>query len=165
MRRFKIIQGRFPVRVPLLVRIRNYSHPACSIIFVFLMLLSFFYGKPVMAKDGIENIEIIESSINFSQNDSPRAAYLYLDLKNNGDKKVANLNLEVTYYDADGYLIKRSVLKNKLTEEIPPGEIRKYKIRLRGDVVNVKHEEYPYSQQDKVGEFDVMVASVKFARK
>jgi len=118
-----------------------------------------------MAKDGIENIEIIESSINFSQNDSPRAAYLYLDLKNNGDKKVANLNLEVTYYDADGYLIKRSVLKNKLTEEIPPGEIRKYKIRLRGDVVNVKHEEYPYSQQDKVGEFDVMVASVKFARK
>ena len=118
-----------------------------------------------MAEDGVKDIEIIEAVINFSQNEFPHVAYLRMELKNNGDKNIANLNFKISYYDTKGYLIRGVVLKNKLTEAIPPGKARKYKIRLNCDVFNERNEEYPYSQRDEIDNFDVKILNVKFARK
>ena len=129
------------------------------------MLSAYSGEKTVMAEEHVKDIEIVETAINFSHNELPDAAYLSLELKNNGDKKIANLNFEIGYYDAEGCLIKRVVLKNKLTEAIPPGEARKYRIRLNGDVFNERNEEYPYSRSSEVNEFDVKILNIKFARK
>jgi hypothetical protein len=134
-------------------------------LFIFLIFLSYFGGKAAIAEDGVKNVEIIEAAINFSQNEFPHVAYLRMELKNNGDKNVANLNFKITYYDEKGYVIKKVVLKNKLTDAIPPGEARKYKIRLNCDVFNERNEEYPYSERYEVDDFDVKILSVKFARK
>ena len=136
-----------------------------SIILFCLMLSAYSGEKTVMAEEHVKDIEIVETAINFSHNELPDAAYLSLELKNNGDKKIANLNFEIGYYDAEGCLIKRVVLKNKLTEAIPPGEARKYRIRLNGDVFNERNEEYPYSRSSEVNEFDVKILNIKFARK
>lgn len=117
-----------------------------------------------MAEEDVRNIEIIESAINFSHSEVPHAAYLLMELKNNGDKSIANLNFRITYYDAKGYTIKKVVLKNKLTEAIPPGESRKYKIRLNYNVFNERNAEYPYSQRADVDDFDIEILHVKFSR-
>lgn len=118
-----------------------------------------------MADEYVKDVEIIDSSISYPQYKVPHIAYLSMELKNNGDKKIANLNLEVSYYDTEGYPIKKVHLKNKLTEAIPAGESRKYKIRLSGDVFNDRNEEYPFSRSGDVGEFDIKISNVKFARK
>lgn len=118
-----------------------------------------------MAEEYIKNIEIKEANIKFDQSEFPPAAYLYMELKNNGDKKIVNLNLEISYYDSEGYLVEKSEVKNALTEATPKGESKKYKIHLKGDIVNIEHEEYPYSKQDKVNGFDVKIKSVKLASK
>lgn len=132
---------------------------------VFLIFLSCFTGKAAVADEYVKNIEIIEPSISYTQYELPRIAYLCMELKNKGDKKIANLDLEVSYYDTEGYPMKKVILKNKLTEVIPSGEARKYKIRLNGDVFNDRNEEYPFSRSAEVGEFDVKVLNVKLARK
>ena len=58
-------------------------------------------------------------------------------------------------------MMKKAVIKNALNDAIPAHEIRKYKIRLNGDVVNARNEQYPYSQEERVGEFDLEIANVK----
>ena len=136
-----------------------------SIILICSILLSCAGENTVMAGESVKDVDIIETAINFSQTEFPHVAYLYMALKNNGDKNIANLNFEISYYDADGYVIKKVVLKNKLTETIPSGETRKYKIRLKGDVFNERSEEYPYSQGNEVDDFSVKILTVKFAQK
>jgi len=133
------------------------------VLFILLMFLACFGGKTAMADEGMKDIEIIEAAINFSQNEFPHVAYLRMELKNNSGRNVVNLNFKISYYDVNGYVIKKVVLKNKLTEAIPPGEARKYRIRLNCDVFNERNEEYPYSQRYEVDDFDVKILNVKFA--
>ena len=109
----------------------------------------------------MKNIEMTESSINIDHQEFPPVAYLCITLKNNGDRKVSNVTFEITYYGEEGYLIKKAVIKNALNDVIPAREIRKYKVRLNGNVVNTRNEQYPYSQEDAVGEFDIKITSVK----
>lgn len=133
-----------------------------SIIFICLMLLLSLSAENAMAEEYIKNVAIGDTSIKFDQSEFPPVAYLYMKLKNNGDKNISNLTLEITYYDSEGYLIKKSAVKNALTGAMPKGEERKYKIRLSGDIVDTEHEQYPYSQQDKVNGFDVKITGIKF---
>lgn len=116
-------------------------------------------------KDYIGNVEIAQADINFDYNMHPVVAYLCTELKNNGSKNIANLTFEINYYDEDGYPIKKAVLKNALTEPIPQGEARKYKIRLKGDIVNIEREQYPFSMASSVDDFKVKIIDVKLARK
>jgi len=92
-------------------------------------------------------------------------AYLYIELKNNGDRNVANLAFEIKYYDKMDCLIKRAVIKNALNDSLPKNETKKYNIRLRGDYVNLSYENYPYSRQDEVSDFDVKIIGIKLASK
>ena len=110
-----------------------------------------------------KNIEIAESSISMNHQEFPTIAYLYITLKNNGDRKVTNATFEISYYGKEGYLIKKAIIKNALNDAIPARETRKYKVRLNGDVVNARNEQYPYSQEDGVGEFDIKIINVKSA--
>lgn len=135
------------------------------VLFVFMIFLSCFGGSPAVAEDGVKDLEIIEGAINFSQNELRRNAYLYMELKNNGDKKIANADFVISYCDTKGYSIKKVVLKNRLNEAIPPGETRKYKIRLNYDVFNDRNEEYPYSQRSEIGDVDIKILKVRFAGK
>lgn len=130
-------------------------------IFVCMIFLFSLGAMTAEGEDYIKNIEITESSININHQEFPPAAYLYITLKNNGDRKVSNAAFEVRYYDKEGYLIKKAVIKNALNDVIPAREMRKYKVRLSGDVVNARNEQYPYSQEDEVGEFDIKIINVK----
>jgi hypothetical protein len=137
----------------------------CFAIFVFAISLLFLSTVSATAEEYIKNIEVGESDIRIDKSEFPAVAYIYIALKNNGDKKVSNLTFEISYYDDEDYLIKKAVVKNALIEAIPKGETRKYKIRLNGDVVNTEHEQYPYSQHAKVNGFDIKIMSVKLASK
>jgi len=137
--------------------------------YLFILMLSISLscltaGKG-MAEDYIKNIEIGDSSIKMDQKEFPPAACLYIELKNNGDKKISNVTFAINYFDTEGYSLKKVVVKNALTEAIPKRETRKYKIRLKGDVVNIEREQYPYSMQGKVGEFDIKIISAKVVSK
>ena len=135
------------------------------IIFICLIALLCLSADRATGEEHIKDIEIGETDIKISQSELPPVAYLYIELKNNGDKKISNLTFEISYYDSEGYLIEKSVIKNALTKAMPKKEALKYKIRLNGDVMNTEHEQYPYSQLDKVKEFDIKIISVKFASK
>ena len=135
------------------------------IIFVCVIFLLCLGSKRAMGEDYVKNIERGEASIDFNQNEFPHAAYLHIEFKNNGDKKIANLTFEISYYDEEGILIEKVVVKDALTETMPKGEKKKYRIRLKGDIVNIEHEQYPYSQQERVKGFDIKIISVKFASK
>ena len=106
---------------------------------------------------------MVESAIKMNHQEFPAAAYLYMTLKNNGDRKVSNIALEISYYGKEDYLIMKAVVKNALNDAIPARETRKYKVRLNGDVVNARNEQYPYSRQEEVAEFDIKIRNVKFA--
>ena len=124
----------------------------------------FFLG--VMKAEGdeyIKNIEIAEANISVNHQEFPAVAYLYIKLKNNGDRKVSNVTFEIIYYGKGGYLIKKAVIKNALNDLMPAGESRKYKVRLNGDVVNARNEQYPYSQQEEITEFDIKIISVNLS--
>jgi hypothetical protein len=119
----------------------------------------------VAMEDYIKGIDIVEADINLDQSEFPTAAYLCLELKNNTDKNISELTFGINYYEAEGYMIKKVTVKNKLIEILPKGESRRYKIRLKGDVVNMENEEYPFSKQNKVSEFDIKITGIKFASK
>ena len=104
-----------------------------------------------------------ESDIKIDHQESPPVAYLCLALKNNGDRKVYNMTFEITYYGKEGYLVMKTLVKNALNDVLPAGETRKYKVRLIGDVVNERNEQYPYSRHDEVAEFDIQIKNIKFA--
>lgn len=115
--------------------------------------------------DYVKNIEDVESHIKFDRGAFPPAAYLYIELKNNGDKNIANLTFEINYSDTGGYPMKKAILKNALTEPLPRGETRKYRILLKGDIVFTGNAQYPYERSDQVGDFDIKILKIKFARK
>ena len=142
---------------------RRIAKSRYSMIFICLIVLLCLSSEKAVGEEYIKNVETGEAHIKIDQNEFPPVAYLYIELKNNGDKTISNLTFEISYYETGGYLIKRAIIKNALTETIPKGEARKYKIRLNGDVMNTKNEQYPYSQHDKVSEFDVKIVSVKLA--
>ena len=129
------------------------------------MLLLCLSAKRAAGEEYIKNIDVGEANIKIDQSELPPTAYLYVELKNNGDRNVANLTFEISYYDPEGYLIEKAVVKNALTEIMPKREARKYKIRLSGDVINIEHEQYPYSQQSKVNDFDIKIINIKFTSK
>lgn len=134
-------------------------------IFLCLTALLCLNAKQVMAEEYIKNIEIGESNIKMDQSELPQSAYLYVELKNNGDKNISNLNFEISYYDRDGYLIEKHAVKNALTGPLPKKETQKYRIHLNGNVINEKNAQYPYSQHDKVNEFDIKITGVKLGSK
>lgn len=116
-----------------------------------------------LAEDG--QVEITTSSIK-SEMASPHTIsldyrFLYIGLKNSGNAKVNNLNLDISYYADGGFLIKKVTIKHALTESIPPGEERKYKILLDREFND--RDQYPYEQDDAVKNFDVKVKDIKFA--
>jgi len=116
-------------------------------------------------EDYAKNIDDVESYIKFDHEVCPPVAYLYIELKNNGDKKISNLTLEIKYCDVGGNEMERAVLKNALTEPLPAGESRKYKIRLKGDVVYSRSAQYPYSRANEVDDFDIKITKINFAKK
>ena len=131
------------------------------IIFICAIFLFSLVIPQARGDDYIKNVEIKESDINFDCHQCPPVAYLYITLMNNGDKKVANLSFEISYYSEGGYLIHKAIVKNALNETIPPKESRKYKVLLRGDFFNVQYEQYPYSQNEKVGDFHIKIINAK----
>lgn len=126
-----------------------------------LLLAGMADAKP---DDYIQNIEIEESGIVFNQQEFPRAAYLGVTLKNRGDRKVSFLAFEIKYYDEETYLIKKAVIKYKLSEIMEGGETRKYKIRLKGDIINLTNAEYPYAQSNEVDSYDLNIINAKFLK-
>ena len=141
-----------------MIKDRRYVILACLVFLLFLGV------KTAAGEDYVKNIETGEADIMFGRTELPPVAYLCVEFKNNGDKGISNLDFEISYYDKDGYPIKKAVVKNALTEEIPKKESRRYKIRLKGNIVNIDNAQYPYAQQNEVSEFDIKVISVKFSR-
>ena len=136
-----------------------------SVAFLCLAILLLSGAAVSAAGEYMNNVAIGETDIKIDQSEFPPVAYLYVELKNSGDKKIANVNFEVSYYDAEGYLLQKAVLKNALTKAMPQKGALKYNIRLKGDVLNTEHEEYPYSQLNKVGGFDIKITGVKISPK
>ena len=132
-----------------------------SIIFICALFLSSLGTITAEGDDYTKNIEMVESSISINHQEFPPVAYLLVTLKNNSDRKVSNVTFAITYYGEEGYLMKKAVIKNALNDAIPAHETRKYKVRLNGNVVNARTEQYPYSQPDEVAEFDVKIVSVR----
>ncbi len=114
--------------------------------------------------DYIKNVELVEATIDIDHDHFPVAAYLCVTLKNNGGQKVANLNLEIKYYDAENYVMQKAIVKNGLNEPVKQGETKKYKIRLKGDIVNIDRAQYPYERSNEVAAFTVNIINVKLAR-
>lgn len=141
--------------------VRN-KYPAILICLMFLLCSD---AKRTVAEEHINNVEIGEADIRIDRSEHPPVAYLIIDFKNNGDKKISNLNFEISYYAKEGYLIKKALVKNALTENIPQGETRKYKIPLSSDFFDTKKEQYPYSRHEEVSEFDLKITNVKLASK
>ena len=135
----------------------------CHIVFICFILLLFPRTVKAEGDDSIKNIEIIDDNINIDNHQFPSVAYLYITLRNNGDKKISNVTFEIRYYEEGGYLIQKAVLKNALNEAIPKAEVRKYKIRLKGDIVNTDNEQYPYSQHNEVDEYDIKIINARLA--
>ena len=133
------------------------------IIFTCVIFLFFLGTMTAQGDEYIKNIEITESGIKMDHKEFPTIAYLFVTLKNNGDRKVSNLTFEISYSAEDGHLMKKAMIKNALNDAIPKGETRKYKVRLNGDVINARYEKYPYSQEEGVGEFDIKIRNVKSA--
>lgn len=132
---------------------------------IFLMSTVSFVAGSSAGEDYTKNIEIVESKISVDHKQFPAIAYLYITLKNDGNKKVSNLTFQISYYSEGGYLMKKAVVKNALNEPIPQGEERKYRIRLKGDFVNIESEQYPYSQNEEVNEFDIKILKVALTSK
>lgn len=114
--------------------------------------------------DYIKNIEIVETDIDYDQQEFPPAAYLRLTLKNGGDRNVSYLAFEVKYYEEGDYLIKKTIVKYKLSEVMEGGQTQKYKIRLKGDIVNLTFAQYPYAQANKVDSYDLKIVDAKFIK-
>lgn len=114
-------------------------------------------------EDYIKNIEIAESDINIDRPEMQAVAYLCVTLKNNGDRKISNLNFEIKYYDEDDNLIKRTIVKNALNKIISPGEAQKYKIRLKGSIVDIENAQYPYERSGEIDTFDINIINVRLA--
>ena len=135
------------------------------VIFICIMLLLCSSEGGVAAEKYTDNVEVGEVDIKMDRSEHPPIACLIAEFKNNGGKKISNLSFEIKYYAKDGYLIKKIVIKNALNEDIPQGETRKYKIRLKRDFFDEKNMQYPYSRSDEVTEFDLKITNVKFASK
>ncbi len=116
-------------------------------------------------KDYIKNIEEIDAEIDIDHQQFPAAAYLCVTLKNNGDRKVSNLAFKIEYYDENDYPIRKAVIKNALNRSLLPGETQKYRIRLKGDIVNIANEQYPYERSNEVEKFDTNIIDIKLAKK
>ena len=108
---------------------------------------------------------MLETDINYEHEEMSFVAYLCTTLKNNGDKKISNLALQIIYYDNDDNVIHKAVIKNALNKPISPGETQKYKIRLRNDFVNVRNEQFPYDRANEINEYDVNIMNVKLAKR
>lgn len=134
-----------------------------SIAFVCIIFLSLSGAGQALEENYIKNIDISEADIIMDYQVFPVTAYLCVALKNNGDRKISNLSFEIKYYEEGDYLLKKVMVKNALNDDIPPGEIQKYKIRLNGDVVNLNNAQYPYDQSNKVDAFDIKITDVKLS--
>lgn len=132
------------------------------IIFICLIFLFFPGTLKAGGDEYIQNIEITETAIDIDHQAFPPVAYLYVTLKNNGDRKISNATLGINYYGKGSYLIKKTVIKNALNNTMLAKETRKYKVRLNGNVFNARNEQYPYSQAGEVDEFEVKIINVKF---
>ncbi|MDD5496644.1 MAG: hypothetical protein PHP46_06055 [Candidatus Omnitrophica bacterium] len=135
--------------------------------YLMILMCLMLLAAPSMAKseadEYIKNIEMVDSKIEMDLGHFPKTAYLYIKLKNNGDRGVSNARLEVSYYGDGDYLIKKVIIKKALNEPLPEGGERGYRIPLRGDVFNVRNEQYPYSYQEGVSEFDVKILNVSLS--
>lgn len=118
----------------------------------------------VTIQEKYKDIEIVEPRLAIDGRQFTREAYLHMAVKNNGDKEITNMALQMSYYGDEGYLIHKVVIKNALNDVIGPGETKAYKIELKGNFVNPDHQQYPYSKGEKVRDFDIDIVDVKYAR-
>jgi len=132
-------------------------------VFICAILLLSAAAKDASGDERAKDVEIAKADIYIDYQQLPAAAYLCVTLKNNSDRKVSKLNFEVRYYDEEDYLIQKAIVKNTLNEAVPPGETGKYRIRLKGDIVNIDNEQYPYDQASRVARYDVKIIKVGFA--
>lgn len=131
------------------------------LICVMLLPLS---GMAAETDDYLNYIEIVETDIDYNQQEFPPAAYLRVTLRNGGDRKVSLLIFEVKYYDEEDYLMSRTIVQYKLDEIMAGGETRKYKIRLKGDIVHLTFAQYPYSRSNEVDSYDLNIINAKFLK-
>lgn len=108
-----------------------------------------------MRKQYFKNIEIVSTAIDF-KGYYKNEPYLSIKIKNNGDKNLRDLTLQITYYDDEEYLIKRAYIK--ISEGILATEKRRFKIRLYA-------EEYPFSQREQIEYFEINPFSCQFTIK
>ena len=142
---------------------RNMKIYRYLIAFILAMPMLFAGMAEAAGKDYIKNIEITESDINIERPAMQAVAYLCVTLKNNGDRKISNLNFELKYYDKDDNLIKRAIVKNTLNKAIMPGESQKYKIRLKGSIIDIEHAQYPYERSADIDTFDAKIIHARLA--
>lgn len=147
-----------------MLRYKFYFYAALILSALFLSLEAGAVQEPAAGQEKYKDVEVVESRISIDGMHYTRNAYLHMAVKNNGDKKIDNIAIEISYYGEEDYLIQKALVKNALNDAIPAGEKRSYKIQLRGDFVNPAHEQYPYSKPDKVREFDIKVVDVKYGR-
>ena len=131
------------------------------ILFLLTMFLSFAFGRSAIAEDYLKKIEILEADISVDHNELPYIAYLSAKIANNGEKQVSNITIELKYYNKEDLVIHKRIIKNALKEPILPGGTKEYYIRLRRDYINKENEQFPYSSQEKLGDFDVKIISAR----
>lgn len=98
------------------------------------------------------NIQIVSSRINSEERLYQKDEYLFIIVKNNGDKIACDLTMKITYYDKSGYLIGSDTVR--MPQCIPKIEEKKFKILLFSEV-------YPYSKIDKIANFEIEPISCK----
>ncbi len=123
-----------------------------------LTCLMFFCSTMCFAQDN--TVTITTNDIRREMQDSLKYAYLYIGLRNDGNEKINNLNLEISYYTNEEFLIEKDVVKNALNESIPPGEERKYKISLGYDGT-FSDVHYPFDQDSSLHHYKVKITDVK----
>lgn len=101
----------------------------------------------------LKNIEIISSKV-VMEGDWIKTSYLFVAIKNKGDRFVSNLTIQLSYYDSENYLIKRGEVEIPKNEGIPEGKERKFKIQLYSN-------NYPSSQSDKIAKFTAELTSCR----
>ncbi len=132
-------------------------------VLIFALLVS-VQAQAAWEKKNYDDIEITDSRIDKDGRHFTRKATLFMDVKNNGDKEIANMAIMVSYFGEGDFLIQKTIIKNALNDTIPAGQTRSYRIELKGDFVNPARDQYPYSKDVKVSEFDVEVVDVKYSK-
>ena len=109
-----------------------------------------------------KDVEITEADINVDHHELPPVAYLDMTVVNKSGRNIANLTVDISYYGENDVIVHKIRVKDILNEPIPAGKTKEYDLRLKGGFFNIANEQYPYSRQDKISDFDVKIVAVKY---